>query len=184
MRRRTILLAVGLAAVLAAGAHAQTLTYDHEGEPLFSITYPSGWLIDLNFRQEAEEAGAIEPGEEPALRVVEARPGDDRHLWVGLWVVPDVASLEEAVDYFASLRQELFTDVELSPIEELELGGMPGRGATGTAKREGESVELRIALFQPRAGVVGAALYVGKPDAWRLYRDELEAMAASIRPAG
>jgi hypothetical protein len=181
MRRKAFLLVLCLSA-LAGAAEAQTLTYDHDDAPLFSITFPDGWLVDLNFRQEAEEAGTVAAGEEPELRVVEARPGDGRHVWVGLWVVPGARTLDEGADYFASLRQDLFTDVELSDVEKGNLAGMPSRHASGTAVREGAPVDLKIALFEPRAGIVAAALYVGEPEAWKQSAAELEQMAASIRP--
>jgi hypothetical protein len=169
--------------LLAAAAQAQTLTYEHQGKPLFSVTYPAGWLIDLDFQQEAEEAGAYKEGKPLELRIVEARPSDDRHLWVGIWVVPDATDLEQGKAYVASLRQDLFTDLEVSEPTSASLGGMPALLASGSARREGEPVELNVALFEPRAGIVAAALYVGKEDAWRDYRDELDAMATSIRPA-
>jgi len=172
-----------LLALVAATATAQTLTYDYEGSPLFSATFPEGWLIDLDFAEEARESGAYEDGEEPAMRIVEARPADGRKLWVGLWAVPDIETLDDGVAYFRSLRQELFTDVELSAPEETELGGMSARVSHGAARREGGPVELKIALFQPRPGAVAAALYVGAPDAWRAHSAELDAMVASLRPA-
>lgn len=87
MRRRSLTVALGLLLTLTAAAHAQTLTYEHNGAALFSITYPAGWLIDLDFQQEAKEAGAYTEGEPLELRIVEARPADDRHLWIGAWVV-------------------------------------------------------------------------------------------------
>lgn len=183
MRLRTALSLLLSTLALGTAAQAQTLTYDHEGSPLFSITYPAGWLVDLNFRQEAEEAGTYREGEPLKIRVVEARPGDDRRLWVGTWVVPDATTLDEGVSYIVSLRQDLFTEIEVSDPTEADLGGMRARLASGEALREGEPVELKIALFEPRAGIIAAALYVGEKEAWQLHRDELDAMAASIRPA-
>ena len=61
---------------------------------------------------------------------------------------------------------------------------MAARVVSGKALRDGEAVELKMALFEPREGVVATALYVGEPEAWQLHREELEAMAASIKPAG
>jgi hypothetical protein len=180
---KRLALIVGLGLLLTAPAEAQTLTYEHQGSPLFKITYPAGWLVDLDFQQEAKEAGAYKEGEPLELRIIEARPSDGRHLWVGLWVVPDATDLDQGEAYIASLRQDLFTDVEVSQPTTASLGGMPARLASGNALREGEPVELKIALFEPRAGIVAAALYVGIDEAWQEHRDELDAMAASIRPA-
>jgi hypothetical protein len=186
MSRRLSTSAVVGVALIALGpiaASGQTLTYDHQGSPLFSVTFPAGWLIDLDFGEEARQAGAYTEGVEPALRIVEARPTDGRKVWVGLWAVPEVETLDDGVAYFGSLRQELFTDLELAKPDKAELGGMPARVTRGTARREGEAVELSLALFVPRQGRVAAALYVGAPEAWRAHAAELEKMVASLRPA-
>ncbi len=62
--------------------------------------------------------------------------------------------------------------------------GMPARTIAGTARREGDQVEFRMALFEPRAGVIAAGLYVGVPEAWALYSRQIEEMIASLEPAG
>lgn len=180
---RTCLVAVLLLAFAAAGSRAQTLIYEHEGRSLFSITFPEAWLVDLDFEDEAREAGTYQEGEELELRIVEARPSDGSRLWVGLWSVPDVATLDEGLAYFASLQQDLFTDLELGEPRVRELGGMPARVIQGTARREGDPVELIMALFEPRRGTIATALGVGEPEAWKIYRHDLEALVASLEPA-
>ena len=180
---RRCLFAVLLLALAAASSQAQTLIYEHDGTPLFSITYPSAWLVDLDFEEEAREAGTYQEGEELALRIVEARPNDDRHLWFGVWAIPDAGTLGEGLAYLSSLQQDLFTGLELSEARTTELGGMSARVLQGTARREGEPVELLMALFEPRRGAIAAALYVGEPEAWQIHRQELEAMVASLKAA-
>ncbi len=180
MIKRTCFLALLFVLALSLASVAQTLTYEYEGQPLYSITYPAGWLLDLDFAQEAEEAGTPQ---EKALRIVEARPNDDLHLWVGTWRVPDSSTLDEGAAYLASLGPSLFADVETDEPRDAEWKGMPARITEGTALREGESVELKMAIFEPKKGVIAAVLYVGAVDAWEMHRGELEAIAKSIRPA-
>jgi len=180
-KTRLQITAATLLILVAAVGRSQTLVYEHQDQPLFSIEIPNGWLVDLDFAQEARQAGAP-AGEEPELRVVEVSPGDGSHVWLGVWALPDAGTLDEGAAYFASLRQDLFTEVDLSPPATATLHGMSARTSKGTAVRDGEAVELAVALFEPRVGAIVAALYVGEPDAWRMHSEELEAMIESLEP--
>ena len=174
---RLIVLA-GMLAV-ATSSQGQTLTYDHDGEALFSIDYPPGWLVDLDFEQEAEEAD-VPPDE--ALRIIEARPNEDQHLWVGIWVVPDATTLDEGAAYTGSLNQDLFTVLDVGEPQRAEANGMSTLQIGGTAEREGEAVQFRAVLFEPRSGVIAAALCVGSLEAWKAHQVDIEAIATSIVP--
>ena len=180
---RKALYTVLLLCFAAGASQGQTLIYEHQGSPLFSIEFPEGWLVDLDFEAEAREAGTYREGEELEIRILEANPGDGAHIWVGLWALPDARTLDEGVTYFTTLNRDLFTDLEVSEPEARELNGMAARILRGTAKRDGEAVELTMALFEARPGTIAAGLYVGAPDAWRTYREELESMLASLAPA-
>lgn len=176
----------GLGAVVAAvllltatTAVAERLVYEIDDVSLFSVDIPDGWLVDLDFAQEATEAGV----DEPQFRVVEISPGDGSHVWMGLWALPQAETLERAASYITSLRQELFTDVAMSEPAGATVNGMKALTSKGTAKREGEAVELAVALFEPRTGAIVAALYVGEVEAWRAHSAELEAMIGSLEPA-
>ena len=177
------LLLLPLLALGATGAGAQPLVYEHDGQPLFSLQVPEGWQVDLDFSAEAREAGVAE-GEEPLFEIVEISPGDDSHVWFGVWALADISTLDQGLTYLGSLRGDLFTDLEASEPMATELGGMAARTISGTAKREGESVELAMALFAPRENSVVAILYVGAPDAWRSHEEALAGIMASLEPAG
>ncbi len=181
---KSLSLGAVLIVLLGAGVcQAQTLLYDHDGAPLFSVTYPEGWIVDLELDQEAREAGTYTGGE-LEIRVIEAWPSDQRRLWLGLWVAPDVGNFDEGLAYAASLQQDLFTDLENSEPRTTTLGGMEARVVEGTARREGEDVELLMALFEPRSGTIAVALYAGRPEARELHREDLEAIIDSLAPAG
>ncbi len=174
---------LSLLAMAATGAVAETLVYEHDEKSLFSIEVPEGWLIDLDFADEARAAGNAE-GEAPMFRIVEISPGDGSHIWFGIWALPDVATLDEGLTYLASLEQDLFTDLEASEPVATEFRGMDARTIKGTGVHEGESVELAMALFEPREGSIVTILYVGAPDAWRAHSEALAGMVASLEAAG
>ena len=181
--RKPFIVALLLGAVAVAG-HGQALVYEVDDKPLFSIEVPEGWVVDLDFADEAREAGTYQEGEPLELRIVEIRPGDGGKTWVGLWAVPKATNLDEAEDYIASLNQDLFSSLEISRPTDRELNGMPARTAAGTGVHQGEDVEFILALFEPASGTVAAGLYVGAVDAWQSYVTELEEMVASLEPAG
>ena len=172
-----------LALTLAPGlALAEEIEYEHEGSPLFSITFPDGWFVDTDYVAEAKAAGTYEGGE-PEIRILEAMPGDGTKLWFGIWVAPKTTTFDRALEYVASLDGYLFTDVEASQPENTQLSGMAAKTLYGTARREGERVEFAVAIFEPRDAVMVVALYVGRPKTWEIHQDDLEAVVESIRPA-
>jgi hypothetical protein len=167
----------------AASGKAEPVTYEHGGEPLFSIAFPEGWFVDNDFVADARAAGTYKGGE-PSLRILEAMPGDGTKLWFGIWVAPEkVTDLDKAFDYVSSLDSQLFTQVEFSRPQDTTLGGMPARTFHGLARRLGEPVEFAVALFAPREDVVTVALYVGRPQTWVKHQGVLDAVVESIAPA-
>ena len=172
-----------LGAVLTTHDGFLEVTYDHDGEDLISITYPEGWMIDTEYVADAKAAGTYEGGE-PEIRVVEAMPDDGTKLWIGMWTAPRVETLDEGLEYVASLDGSLFTDIEATEPETKEIGGMEARAFRGTAKRQGEDVEFAVALLEAKKGVIVAVLYVGVPNTWENHEDELNAIVESVRPAG
>ncbi len=177
------LCSVLLIALTATVVQGQALVYEVDDKPLFEIDFPEGWLVDLDFKDEAKAAGAYTEGEELRIRVVEANPGDGAEVWVGLWALPDISDLDEGMNYVASLNGDLFSEIEISRPEEREINGMPARVMTANAVHEGQDVELILALFVPRTGTVAAALYVGATDIWRSYETELRGMLNSLERA-
>jgi hypothetical protein len=176
-----VLLAVAWLGATAL-AREQKFVYNHDGRPLFSFTLPDGWLLDTDYADEARAAGA-DTSAGPEIRIVEAMPGDGTKLWLGAWVVPRASTLDRGLEYVASLDGELFSDIAVSPPRETTIGGMKAMALAGTAKREGEKVELAAVLFESRPGVIAVVLYVGLPDTWSKHRDELQRIVASVQPA-
>jgi hypothetical protein len=171
-----------LLALAAGSAGADALVYEEGGEPLFTIEIPDDWQVDLDFADEAREAGAAE-GEEPEFRIVEIWPRDESHVWLGVWSLPDVSTLDEGLAYLSTLRGDLFSDVEISEPKAGEVHGMPTRTMKGSAKRDGDDVRFAMALFSPREGAVVAVLYAGEPQAWEANREALAGMVSSFQAA-
>ena len=162
-----------------AAAIAHSFVYeDEDGTPVFRISYPQGWLLELDFA--APDPGGDAP---PAPRVVEAMPKDGSLLWLGTWVPPGVTDFAQAAAYFDSLEQYLLTEVQAQEPAARDLNGMAARIIRGTAKKDGEPVEWVMAFFQPRQGVIAAALYVGVIEARDRYRQDLDSIIDSISPA-
>lgn len=184
MTHKQVAMLLLLALIMTPGlAQAEPLTYQHEGEPLFSITFPDGWYVDTDFASDAKAAGTDEGGESE-IRILEAMPGDGTKLWFGIWTAPKTTTLERGLEYVASLDGSLFTNVESSEPKQTSLSGMAARTFYGTAKRENEDVEYAVAVFEPQAGVIVVALYVGRPHTWEKHKDGLDGIVASLAPAG
>jgi hypothetical protein len=174
-----VLLAVAWLGAVAL-AREEKVVYEHEGRPLFSFTLPDRWFLDTDFADEARAAG-VDAGAGLGIRIVEAMPADGTKLWLGAWVVPRASTLDRGIEYVASLDGELFSDIAISPPSETTIGGMQARALSGTAKRQGEKVELAAVLFEARPGVIAVVLSVGLPDTWSKHRDELQQIVASVQ---
>lgn len=159
------------------GAHS--FVYEKEdGTPVFRISYPQGWVLELDFA--GPDPGADAP---PPPRVVEAMPNDGSLLWMGTWVPPNVTDFEQAAAYFESLEQYLLTEVQAQEPEARDLNGMAARIIRGTAKKDDKPVEWVMAFFEPMQGVIAAALYVGVIEARDKYRQDLDSIINSISTA-
>ena len=169
-------LTLGLTGMPSAGAH--TFIYNlTDGTPVFSLDFPDGWRLDLDFDPPAEGIDAP-----PPPRVVEAIPKDGAKLWLGTWVVTEITDINDAAEYFGSLEQYILSDVEIDSKSGDDHNGMAARVLKGSAKKDTEPVEWAIALFQPRPEVVAAILYIGVTEARKYRAVELQAIVDSVQP--
>lgn len=160
-------------------AHAHTFIYNLEdGTEVFRVGFPDGWRLDLDF--DPPDEGVDAP---PPPRVVEAIPKDGAKLWLGMWVISEIGDIREAREYFESLKEFLFSDVEILETGDEDLNGMPSRFFRGSAKKGNEPVDWAILLFRTGPETVAALIYIGIPEAWRQHSEELTAIVDSISPA-
>ena len=179
MRQKTSILflvfLLGLNVIPSASAH--TFIYNlTDGTPVFSMDFPDGWRLDLDFDPPAEDIDAP-----PPPRVVEAIPKDGAKLWLGTWVVTEITDINDAEEYFDSLEQYILSDVVIESESEDKHNGMAARLLKGSAKKGKEPVEWAIALFQPQSEIVAAILYVGVTEARKYRAAELQAIVDSVR---
>ena len=171
-----LVLALGLTQMPIAGAH--TFIYNlTDGTPVFSVDFPDGWRLDLDFDPPAEGIDAP-----PPPRVVEAIPKDGAKLWLGTWVVTEITDINDAAEYFGSLEQYILSDVEIDSKSGDDHNGMAAHVLKGSANKDTEPVEWAIALFQPRPEVVAALLYIGVTEAREYRAVELQAIVDSVQP--
>ena len=60
-----------------------------------------------------------------------------------MWVVTEIDSVQDARDYFESLKDFLLSDVRLDQSLEDDLNGMPSRRFSGTARKGKEPVDWK-----------------------------------------
>ncbi|MDJ0958754.1 MAG: hypothetical protein QNI91_17945 [Arenicellales bacterium] len=171
-----LFLMLGLSGMPIAGAH--TFIYNLvDGTPVFSVDFPDGWRLDLDFDPPAEGIDAP-----PPPRVVEAIPKDGAKLWLGTWVVTEITDINDADAYFGSLEQYILSDVTIDSKSQNDHNGMAARVLKGSAKKDTEPVEWAVALFQPHPEIVAAILYIGVTVAREHRAVELQAIVDSVRP--
>ena len=180
MRRKTSVLFLtfflGLGGIPSAGAH--TFIYNlADGTPVFSMDFPDGWRLDLDFDPQTENIDAP-----PPPRVVEAIPKDGAKLWLGTWVVTEIADIDDAEEYFGSLEQYILSDVVIGSESKDKHNGMAARLLKGSAKKDTEPVEWAIAFFQPQPEIVAAILYVGVLEAREYHAKALQSIVDSVQP--
>jgi hypothetical protein len=76
----SVLIAVGMVNV----ARAQMVTYLQGREPEFSVTYPDGWEVRMPRTD--------------GRNVISAYPTDGSMLWLGMWIMKESTSVDDAVE--------------------------------------------------------------------------------------
>ena len=167
---------LSLSGIRSASAH--TFIYNlTDGTPVFSVDFPDGWRLDLDFDPPAENIDAP-----PPPRIVEAIPKDGAKLWLGTWGVTEITDINDADDYFGSLEQYILSDVVIDSESKDDHNGMLARVLKGSAKKDTEPVEWAVALFQPRPEIMAAILYIGVTEAREYRAAELQAIVDSVQP--
>ena len=164
-----------IAALSLSGVYAHTLIYTlQDGTPVFRISVPDGWRLDLDYDTPRD-------AEDDPPRVVEAIPKDGAKLWLGMWVVREIADVSKSREFFDSLEQYILSDVVVDSESDDDLNGMPARSFRGTAKKETDPVDWAIVMFQVKPESVAAILYIGVPEAWSQRKAELTGIIESVQ---
>jgi hypothetical protein len=175
MRRLLMGLIVVLSCVLMAGfAIAQTeYTYPADA-PVFSITFPEKWTVELD-KEDARGVYATSPDEAIEFDIW---PLDEEEVSAD----PDAALKKAAGDidtmlaeYLSEFKPGDATTVDVNGIKFLEIAG-PAK-----AKEDGSDVSVSVDFFSPDGKAIFALVYWGSPDADKANEKDIVAIVQSIK---
>lgn len=123
-------------------ALAQTVSFPATS-PEFSFNLPSGWQSN------------IENG------MLSAFPGDES-LFLMIWEVPDVSSIDAALDALEQLMETMVQVESMEEAEEVSIDKLLFTVINGTGKdiTSGDKVELSVALVSPKGKKVFILLFI------------------------
>ncbi len=141
---------------------AETYTYPDSDNPVVQITFPDGW--------------EIEPDEE----MLHAMPNDES-IYLGFLALEGSNDIEDALDAVDEVLAELLSELELADFEEIENDDFVFLYSEGNGvDKEGDDVNVTVALFSPDGEMVCLVFYYGTPEAEEIHENELNAIVASI----
>lgn len=158
-----------------------SLTYSTNKKTYFSVSIPDDWKVNVGFEVAASE---MPKGITPKPRLLTMIPNDNSRLWFGMWIPHSVANLKQAKEYLKQFRGYFVENPVTKKTINSKINGMAVTTVVGEGKRDGETVDIAVVVFQANKNNVGIAIYIGPPESTKLHRHELNAMVKSIRPAG
>ena len=167
------LLMFGLLAVQPATS--QTVAYNLNDTPLFTVRMPDGWKFESRPNPR-----------NPATRRISGTAPNGL-VWFGVWVVKDVKTLDQAYKYVQATAKTLITDVrETKPAYLGEINGMKAKYSehSGTMKMQDGKSEVfnaQVVLFETSSGRVGIAVCMANADGLKAEKANIEAFFKSIK---
>ena len=79
--------------------------------------------------------------------------------------------------------EELFTDIEKSDPEPVQINGMTAETIEGSAKSAGNDIIYFAVLFKTKKDTMGIAAFIGDPIAQYIHLDTVTKMVASLTPS-
>jgi hypothetical protein len=158
-----------------------SLTYSTNKKSYFSVSIPDDWKVNVGFEIATSK---MPKGTTPKPRLITLIPNDNSRLWFGMWVPDSVANVKQAKEYLKQFRGFFVQNPVTKKTIKSKVNGMNVTTVVGEGERDGEIVDIAIAVFQVTKKNVGIAIYIGPPESTQLHRHELKAMMKSIRPAG
>ncbi len=171
---------VALLAFAAYAAKAELqVTYETQGEALFSFSAPDDWQLLTGFEV---APGDMEAGVTPAPRIVSLLPQEDseRIMWTGFWAPQGVEDLDTAWEYLRRVAPRLLEDAEVTFRDQRTINGQAAEVFSGSGIKEGKSVDFAVAAVQVTASRVAFAAFIGEPEAYDRYEDELVGVLYSM----
>lgn len=163
----------------AMAAQAQvTVIYSSGAKQYFSMAIPDGWRVNVGTEQDLSRKTQDRM---ESARLISTMPNNGTPLWFGMWVTDDLANIEGAREYVASLGLDLLADVNITERKHTILNSMAVQYVSGTGNKEGEIMDFRAGFFQLSPGQVAIALYIGPPETTLKHGEELAQMIQSLQ---
>ncbi len=178
MVKKSISLVVLILFFLAGAVQAQVaITYSSAGQEYFSMTIPDDWRVNVGSEKDLSKSPEDQMG--PA-RLISAMPNSGVPLWFAMWVPDDLASIENAREYVASLGLDLLDNVAIAELTHDTLDSMKVQYVSGTGDKEGEVMDFRAGFFQLSPEHVAIAIYIGPPETTISHGEDLAGMIQSL----
>ena len=167
------ILVLCLLAVLPASG--QIVAYSHNDAPLFTVRMPDGWAFESKPNPR-----------NPATKRISGTASKGL-VWFGVWVVKDVKTIEDAVNFVRTTTRALIPDVkETKPAYLGDANGMQARYSEhkGTMKMQDGKVQAfdaQVVLFDA-GGKIGIAVCVFDADGLKAEKANIDAFFKSIKP--
>jgi hypothetical protein len=181
MPKRFILFLLLLLFVSTPAGARISLVYNSYDVDHFSIRIPDGWKVNVGIEPDSStrtDQGWILP------RIVTAMPDEAIPLWFGIWVPPDVATIDDAKPYMDSLAPELLTDVEVRKKMPGQINNRASLHVSGTGYKGDELMDFAAVFVQLSPQTLVIAIYIGPHEATIRYGEDLKEMINSLEPAG
>src|SRR5436190_16101988 len=163
-----------LCLVSALPVASQTVTYNFNDAPVFTVRMPDGWEFKTK------------PNPRNLTTKRMSGTASNGLVWFGVWVVKDVKTVDQAYKYVQATAKTLITDAkETKAPYSADLNGMKAKYSehTGTMKMEGKPqvFDARVVLFET-GGRVGIAVCMADADGLRAEKGNIDAFFRSIKP--
>jgi hypothetical protein len=164
----------GMAFVAATPATADVrFIYVTNGEALFSVAAPDGWLV---------ATGETQPNSRTP-RILGMNPEADYSLWIGFFSPQEVGTLEQAEAYVKGMGGSIVQDATVERESNGRLGEMAARYYSGSGTRDGAPVDFTVALAELPDARVLIGVFVGEYGARSVYEDSIAAIVNSVKAA-
>ena len=162
--------------VAALPATGQTVAYSYNDAPLFTVRMPDGWTFESKPNPR-----------NPAVKRISGTASKGL-VWFGVWVVKDVKTIDEAVNFVRTTTKSLIPDVkETKPAYLGDANGMRARYSEhkGTMKMQDgkiQAFDAQVVLFDAGGGRIGIAVCIFDADGLKAEKANIDAFFKSIKP--
>jgi hypothetical protein len=166
---------LALCALAVMPASGQTVAYSYNDAPLFTVRMPDGWKFESKPNPRNPTTKRISGTASKGL------------VWFGVWVVRDVKTIDEAVNFVRTTTKSLIPDVkETKPAYLGDANGMRARYSEhkGTMKMQDGKVQAfdaQVVLFDA-GGKIGIAVCIFDADGLKAEKANIDAFFKSIKP--